>query len=106
MSNWDELRKLDRKGPFEMGLSDVYPFVRANSEAGVAVGYSVLKQGSMTLEAAHPEIFVVVEGAIEIRSADKLVNVAKDQAIWFPAGSSHEITIREGAEVFYVIVEG
>lgn len=106
MEEWGKMKKVAPQAAIEMGISQVSPLMSRNAGTGLALGFSVIGVGSMQVEMAKPELFIVLEGAMRVTSGEETLTVSANEMIWFPAGTTIELATSAPCRVIYAILEG
>lgn len=105
MRDWTKVSKLERMAPIEAGSSRVARFIARGSGVGVATGFSEIDPGWMDVEIGDPELFIVLEGVLQIEAGGQLSRVEANEAVWLPAGEAIRLGSPDGCRLLYTIIE-
>jgi ethanolamine utilization protein EutQ (cupin superfamily) len=85
-----------------MGVASVRPLLGRDDEAGMLVGISEFKPGSVDLDLTYDEGVFMLEGEIEIDGDGETHRVAPGEFLWLPRG--RKIVYRAAAPCRFLYV--
>lgn len=106
MTDWTQIQKLEKLAPFDAGISVVSRLIPRGAGTGAAIGFSDIAPGAMEVEVSDPELFILLEGQLDIVAGDRRETVVAHEAIWLPAGETVRIESEAGCRLIYAIIEG
>lgn len=105
MTDWTKIAKIAAAAPIAIGNSQVSSLIPRGSGTGLVTGFSVIEPGSMTVEMDKPELFIILDGQMSVASDGEIYSVGPNEMIWFPAGTTIQLTVAAPCRVIYAILD-